>query len=645
MKAIFTAVLCMAYIIFMNDTQAHCSKNRSGLPMAKTTATIPEEDYYDITYVKFNISLTNISTAISGDVSTTAKVLISNFTTYVFELDTSITIDSFKLNNQLQTVQTIGPATRKVILSSSLPINSSFTAQVFYHGQPATGTGFFTKGLNHYILPLGTEYMYTLSDITTAKDWWPSKQDILDKIDSVDMWVTVPSNLKAGSNGLLKAVTPVTGGKLRYQWKTRYPIDYYLISVAVAPYGDYSYYMHFTDGSGDSMLVQNYVYDSVTYMTPARKAAFDSTGFMIDYFSTLFGRYPFYKEKYGHCIAESLGGGMEHQTMTTLADPQTTLISHELGHQWWGDHVTYGSWRDIWLSEGFASYCEQLFVEHFRGLPAFKAYRTDVFNYTMGVSGGSVYVDDTTDVYRVFDGHLTYKKGASVTHMLRYMAPQDSMFFKVLRQYQQQYSFGHAVTPDLQTIAENVYNIDLDTFFDQWIYKEGYPTYAARWFQVGSDVYVRISQTTSKPSSIAFFTMPLVLNLKSATGNMQVKVYNNQPLQDYHFTWSDVMTGLEIDPNDDVLNKTGLIVKDPKMAIGDVQLSTITVYPNPGNCGWHIEHLPGNANLLLQNSEGKTIWQKKASPDTYIPAEGLAAGTYILMVTKGDISKSFKLIR
>ncbi len=174
------------------------------------------------------------------------------------------------------------------------------------------------------------------------------------------------------------------------------------------------------------MLVQHFIYDTAS-LYPVIKSAIDSTPGMVDYFSTLYGRYPFWKEKYGHCTAP-LGGGMEHQTMTTLGAFTTPLIAHELGHQWWGDCVTYGSWRDIWMSEGWASYTEQLYIEHFRSVAAAQAYRTTVFNRVSGSPGGSVYVDDTTNVYRVFDSRLTYDKGAAVAHMLRYIAPGDAAF-------------------------------------------------------------------------------------------------------------------------------------------------------------------------------------------------------------------------
>jgi aminopeptidase N len=612
------------------------------------TAT-PEENDYDVKHLSFDINLDNLSTEVSGNVITTAKVVASSMTIYAFELSHDITLDSVKINNVLvnpAAINTTGDI-RKVSLVSAFPINTVFKAQVYYHGQPPSGTGFFTRGLNQITLgATGTNIMYTLSDMYLAQDWWPSKQVLQDKIDSVDMWVTVPDNVKAGSNGLLKNITPIPGSKNRYEWKTKYAIDYYLISVSVAPYGDYSYYMHYTDGTGDSMLIQNYVYDSAAYM-PVNKAALDTTGLIVDYFSKIFGRYPFDKEKYGHCVAEPLMGGMEHQTMTTLAFAEGTLIAHELGHQWWGDHVTYKTWADIWLSEGFASYTEQLFVEHFWGNAAFKTYRTAVFNAAMASNTGSVYVDDTTSAGRVFDGVLTYKKGASVAHMLRYMAPKDEDFFTVLKNYQQQHAFGFASTDDLKNITEQVYGIALDTFFDQWIYKEGFPRYGGKWYQDGSQFYLQIKQTPSAPSSIAYFTMPLEIALKSDAGDTIIKVYNNAATQTYSLQVGRTIKGIQVDPNDNVLNKAAAFTNDPTLSVSDQAIDAIQVYPNPAKDGWNIKGLSNDMKISLSDITGVVKWQcQHTSPTVFIPSANLTPGNYICTVSKeGAVIKTIKIIR
>ena len=646
---LFTSLIFCKDPIYAQHISDICAKgNLTHNLVNKTTTATAEENDYDVKHLSFNIELTNISTEVSGNVITTAKVVATTLPVYAFELSSDLILDSVKINNILinpANIQTIGDI-RKVTLSTALPVNTIFTAQVYYHGQPPNGTGFFTRGLNQIILPSGTPIMYSVSDPYLAQDWWPCKQSLQDKIDSVDMWITVPATIKAGSNGLLKNITAISGNKERYEWKTQYPIDYYLISVAVAPYGDYSYYMHYTDGSGDSMLIQNYVYDSASYM-PVNKAALDSTGLIVDYFSKIFGRYPFYKEKYGHCIAEPLMGGMEHQTMTTLAFARGTLIAHELGHQWWGDHVTYQTWADIWLSEGFASYTEQLFVEHFLGDAAFKSYRTNVFNNAMSSNTGSVFVDDTTTPARIFDGTLTYNKGASVVHMLRYMAPKDEDFFTVLKNYQSQHAFDFANTDDLKNIAAQVYGIALDTFFNQWIYKEGYPRYGGKWYQDGNQFYLQITQTTSAPSSIAYFTMPLEINLRSDDGDTIIKVYNNAVTQNYTLPVGRTIKGIQVDPNNHVLNKAAAFTNDPTLSVGNTEVDAINIFPNPSINGWRVIGLPADSKICLTNMGGSIVWQSHYRGATmFIPSGDLPTGNYICAILKENaVLKTIKLTK
>lgn len=648
MSVRYILLFFVAFSLSISFTKAKSYCSRDGKKdMHKTTVADPAENNYDIKHLKLDISLANTSTSISGSATTTAVTTVNNFDKYVFELDPQITIDSLRFNGIIATVQSSG-AVRTVNLNTPLSVNTTFTTQVFYHGQPQSGTGgFFTGGLNQVTLSSGTPILYTLSDPDRTDEWWPCKQSLTDKIDSADIWITVDDTLKAGSNGLLQGVTSLGGGKSRYEWKTNYPIDYYLITVAVAPYIDYSYYMHFTDGSNDSMLIQNYIYDSARVMTTPNKAALDSTGLFIDHLSKLYGKYPFYKEKYGHCLAESLGGGMEHQTMTTLGSTSTKLIAHEMGHQWWGNNVTYSSWKDIWLSEGFATYTEQLFIEEFWGVAAAKNERTSVFNNVMQATYGSVYVDDTTSVNRIFDGRLTYSKGASVVHMLRYLAPVDSLFFVGLRQFQQQYAFGNAVTEDLKNTFEPIYGFALDSFFNQWVYGQGYPTYSVKYYQSGSTIYLQINQTTSYSAVTPLFHMPIELKLKSANGDKTITLYNNSPSQNFIVQWNEQLTGIDVDPDNHIVNKTGLIQEDQSiLSVGRATYDNITVYPNPASDQWKIDGLPNGSSCRLLDVSGKMIWGGTASGQTLIiPAIQVANGVYMLEVTIDSDSVYYKLVK
>lgn len=637
---------CSNMINAQNDVPIHnatasCAhvKTKHFNQLAKTTVASPLEDNYDVKYVQLDVSVTNQDNSINGNATTRALVVVPMLSDYVFELHPMLTVDSVKINGQLHTVSSAGYV-RTIALTNQLPQNTMFTAQVFYHGQPPNNSGIKRQQSFSW----GAWVTYTLSEPYGSRDWWPCKQSLQDKIDSSDIWITVPNNLKAGSNGVLKAITPIGSTHSRYEWKERFPIDYYLLSLAASTYVDYSYYMHFS-GSNDSMLVQNYVYSNSGTL-PWFQDIIDSTGMQVDFFSGLFGRYPFWEEKYGHCMAP-FAGGMEHQTMTSLGFFESTLIAHELGHQWFGNHVTCATWADIWVNEGFASYSEYLFRENYYGSNDAFNFMHDVHEDVKSQPGGTLYVDDTTDDARIFDGRLTYNKGNSVVHMLRFVAGNDNDFFQVLKDYQQQFANSTATTEDFRAVAEQVTGQNLDTFFTQWVYKEGYPIYSATWNQVGNQVFVQLNQTTSKPISVATFATPIELRLQSPQGDTIVRVYNNLPVQNFSFTWEKNMNGMAVDPAEWLLRQVNTISHDITLNVDELALSEIKVYPNPATDNWIASGIGSASKLLLTDISGRVLWKQEAgSHAVNIPAATLATGLYLLRITTAEgRSYSIKLAK
>jgi aminopeptidase N len=626
----------------LSRSAAQClEQKRSGFnTVSKSTVLSTDEDKYDVTYVKLDISASNQNNSVAGSATTVATVTAPSLTQYVFELNPAHTIDSVLIDGQ-QMPATSNSFLRTVTLGTPIAQGASFTAQVFYHGQPSNISSSIKRVQSQ---SWGTWATYTLSEPYFASDWWPCKQSLQDKIDSTDIWITVPNNQKAGSNGLLVNVTPVGTTKSRYEWKSKYKIDYYLLSLSVSNYIDYSYYMHFSN-SNDSMLIQNYIYTNSNTL-PFFQDIIDSTGIQVDYFSTIFGRYPFWEEKYGHCMAP-FAGGMEHQTMTTLGFFDGMLVAHELGHQWFGDHVTCGTWKDIWLNEGFASYSEYLFLKQFYSYNDAFDFMHDVHLDVMSEPDGSLYVDDTTDDGRIFDGRLTYNKGNSVVHMLRFISGDDNTFFQLLKDYQSQFAFGTATTADFQALAEQELGQNLDTFFTQWIYKEGYPIYNATWNQTGNWVSIQLSQTTSKPVSVANFVTPIELKLKGPQGDTTVLVYNNQPVQSFSFNWSKPMNGMEVDPNEWLLRDVNSVSQDITLNTPSLFTNIVHVYPNPATHSWNITGLQQGARIEVSDMSGRELIKLNTNgPEVNIPATQYPAGIYLLHITdaSGNIS-NLKLVK
>lgn len=601
----------------------------------KTTIINPDEDKYDVKYVKLNVALDNMSINITGDVTTRAQVTATSFDTYAFELHRGLTIDSVFINGVRTTSISRGISDVSVSIGSTLPINSLFTAQVYYHGYSA-GTGTLIGITSDTGYHWQNRATHTLSESYKAYEWWPCKQSLRDKIDSADIWITVPDTLKAGSNGVLQRITSLSGGLKRYEWKEKYPIVYYLISLAVGDYLEYNTYAHYT-GSTDSTLIQNYLYNDSSCFTTVRDAV-DATGPILSYYSDLFGRYPFWQEKYGHCMAHILGG-MEHQTMSTMGFMDIHILAHELGHQWFGNHVTCGTWKDIFINESFATYTDYLYTDHFEGRINALAFINRIHNYIKTSAGGTVYCVDTTEA-TIFDNRLSYDKGAAVIHMLRNVIHNDSLFFQLCREEQSRFSMNSATIEDFKqiintTLGTTINGILVDTFIDQWLYKEGYPIYSVSWNQSRTTqrVFLQLNQTTSMPSSVALFKTPIEVTFYAASGDTTVRFLNNQDIQIFSFDWNKTVTSIQVEPNQWLLHQLGTIRRDNTLQVATLGEVGYIVSPNPTADNWLVSGITEPISCHVYNMNGQLIWQQTTQESTLaIPAEYWASGMYMLSI-------------
>jgi hypothetical protein len=517
----------------------------------------PTMEKYDVKYLKLDIAVETANTYISGTALTVVEVL-QPMDSFVTELKSNMIVDSVFINGIKMNFQR-GSDHVFVPLSPVLPIGSAVTALIYYKGTVNSGAVYAGT-----ISSNGLSYTASLSESYQAREWFPVKQILRDKIDSADTWITTDQANKAGSNGILTGVDFLPGSKKRYKWKSRYPMNYYMPSFSVGNYMEYINYAKPVEMAPDSILVQHYIADNETYLTSI-KTNLDKTPPFLEKFSELFGLYPFKNEKYGHAQA-NIGGGMEHQTMSTMNSFGSTLIAHELGHQWWGDNVTCATWNHIWLNEGFASYSEYLAVEKLPLLfpttsPA--AYMQSVHNNVLSQPAGSVYVPNASifDENRIFSGRLSYNKGSAIIHNLRFEIQNDNLFFQTLKNYQQQYKGSTATADDFKLVAETTSGKNLTDFFNQWYYGEGYPTFNITYIRETPDsVILIVNESVSAPTITPFFKGLYEFKITSAQGDTTVKAYVTANNQQFKFKYNKTPNGVIVDPNNWVLNNTGSII-------------------------------------------------------------------------------------
>jgi aminopeptidase N len=606
---------------------------------------IAETEKYDVHFYGLDLSMSNVSTYISGTVKIGAKSLV-NLDTALFELFPTLTITEIRLNGSPILFNRTNTAVK---VGVNLPANTDFELAIDYNGNPPTaqtnplgGSG-ITAGSSP---SWGNKVVWTLSEPFSAMEWFPCKQSLTDKADSSFFSITIPDSLKAGSNGLLVNVDTLGNGFLKFNWEHRHPIDYYLISASIAKYVDYSIFANPVNAPAP-ILIQNYVYDNPNTL-PNFIDEINETASFIELYYDLYGPYPFEDEKYGHCMAP-ISGGMEHQTMTTQGFFEKKLTSHELGHQWWGNNVTCASWADIWINEGFASYSEYLMLENL--YPAEKnQHMLDVHDNVMTQTGGSVWVLDSLNENRIFSGRLTYDKGAGIIHSIRYLINNDSLFFNALRAFQMAYQDQTAKGVDFKDFVSVYTGTNLDAFFEEWYFGEGYPTYSIRWEQVGQDVLLEISHTASKPSITPTFTNPIDLKLNRAAAPdtiIRFPIASNTEL----FTISNIgqlstsATAI-IDPNNWIINRVGTVSQDNSLEIiENINRKDIVINPNPSEGIFTIQNLEFETPIRVIDMNGITVSNLIVQPGKIIDLTNLKKGSYLIEVSLPNGNKRLKLVQ
>ena len=582
-------------------------------------------DNYDLKYHRMEWLLNPEVNYIDGSVTSYFEPTTEDFQQINFDLAIALSVTEVTYHGQSLTFDHTNDNILEINLPQAIPSGQLDSVTVIYEGEPVhTGFGSFRKGITHE----GNPIIWTLSEPYGARDWWPCKLDLNDKIDSIDVIVTSPLPYRVASNGLLVSETQV-GDDRTFHWRHRYPITAYLIGVAVADYEVYSNFVPIDNGPDIEIL--NYVYpeklEQAMENTPSSVA-------IMQLFNELFGMYPFADEKYGHAQF-GFGGGIEHQTMSFMGGWSHSLQAHELAHQWFGDKVTCGSWEDIWLNEGFATYLDGLTYEHGLGTTDWKEWLQGRINKVTEQPGGSVFVQDTMELGQIFSGRLSYNKGAMLLHMLRWTIG-DEDFFQACRNYlnDPELAFGYANTAQFKAHLEDQSGLDLTEFLDDWFYHEGYPSYQVNWWEEDGAIQVNIQQSTSH-SSVDFFEMPVPIQFSGEGQDTLVVFDHTFSGEQFNLELPFLPSSATFDPDlwivskDNVVSNSVVATEDP-----DRLTQNMIISPNPAGDFITITfedwpYLP--QEILVINANGQVLEQiSQITFRNVLPVSDLPAGLYII---------------
>lgn len=598
-------------------------------------------------YITLDVSID--SPYIYGDVLFIMESKINNLTHITLDLTDSLGIDSI---SGAATSYTRSYDKIDIQLDRSYNKNETILFTIYYSGIPPVLNN--TKGMRYETHGNSEPIIAALSTPYLAHLWYPCKDGPGDKVDSVYLDIIIPdttinqNKLIAVSNGLLENVIN-ENGKSTFKWRERYPIIPYYVMIAISNYAQFQQTIN--DSLGSYPILYNvFKSDSISSVQGTLQIP-DA----INFFSDIYGPYPFRDEKYG---MTQLGfyGAIENQTNTVQNNLNSYwyMVSvHELAHMWFGDMITCSDWHHGWLNEGFATYSEALYQEHIAGFNSYKTY----LNYYKYLDGGTLYLQNIEDPFQVFVT-IIYYKGAWVLHMLRGVLG-DEVFFECLKQYATDINFKykHASTEDFQTVCETISGQDLDYFFEQWIYDEYYPIYNCtyNYDQTNHILNLQLNQSQSQNGWRSVFKMPVKIKIKFNSGpDSTITLWNDQQLQDYQVNLSRQVHSITIDPEEWILRGIGTVTDiQEKFNDQDLSFKLFDNYPNPFNPTTLIRYqvpIVSKVNLkvydILGNEIRELVNEEKPAGNYHIKfdAKELSSGIYFYMLICDKFIETKKMV-
>ena len=523
---------------------------------------------FDVTKYYLRLKHDMISREYSANVEISFKSNqnnLSNITLHSEELEIDSVFDSV---NQKLTF-TITPDFLSINLNTAKGIGETGKVKIFYRYTNDTDRGFYFNEKN----------AFTKSEPFDARYWMPCFDEPWDKA-TWECEITVPERYIAASNGILIEEIDNPDSTITFRWREDHMLTTYLMCFSIA---EYVILRDWYVQNGDSIPILNYVFpeDSANGIYEFRLVPE-----MMEFYSQIFSKqFPY--DKYGHVEGYgSFSGGMEHTSITLLTNRYIDgtglaegTIAHELVHQWFGDMVTCFDFKNIWLNEGFATYFTEEWFRHRFGDNFFKQRLQILKNTCYRIDQGFRYSIFSPPMGYIF-GRNVYDKAAWVLHMLRNMVGEDT-FWQIIHEHLDRYKWGNINTEDFIKLSEEISGIELNWFFNQWIYGIGLPYLEYNWnYIVDKNKYYINLHIEQIQTNCQLFQLPLeVCIMFSDSSLINENILLTQKEEDFKFVTNKIPLNIFPDPNSKVL-MTIEMISLPQKEISSYEL----YYPFPNPC-------------------------------------------------------------
>ena len=515
-KPILIAASLLAAVLFSTHTFAQNGTERPDFNRKST---------YDALHYKIVANFDRALREVRGDTTVTLKPLAANFTT--------VELDAAALNFSKVTLEPAGTALRYVTIGDKVAVTldraygptDTISIRFVYTAKPKKGV-YFVEPLVEDGQEQRSAQIWTQGEPDEARHWFPSFDFPSDKA-TTEQVLTTEKQFTVIANGELLSKSENADGTYTWHYKMPVPHSVYLVSFVIGKYAK-------VEEKYKAVPLGYYVYPGRESIAPK---AYGTTKDMMQIFESITGvNYPY--NKYDQTMVSAFQfGGMENITATTMADTEIAmanvdflrpavedLVSHELGHSWFGNLVTCKNWAELWLNEGFATFMEAAYREKRYGRPNYiEKVKGDAEEFiaedSTVRSNHGLYNQNAANVSALFDrSGVTYSKGGAVIHTLREQVG-DETFWKAINLYLNRHKFANVESTDLLAAMEETSKQDLDWFFNQWVYGIGYPklTVTPVWNEAKKTMTLTVNQTQAAVGlNTGAYRLPMSVEFRAA---------------------------------------------------------------------------------------------------------------------------------